>query len=295
MVQDTCNGGGSCTDNGFVADGSSCDDGNVCTTVDACIAGACAGGSPLDCNDGNVCTDDSCIPTSGCLSINNTAPCDDASACTIVDTCNAGVCVGQPPLECNDGNPCTQDSCDDLTGCINAEQPAALCLAGNSVQLTISDSSNNARDQIGWKWSRGAATSQADFGDPLMSTSYTLCVYDTAASVSSLAAWARVDPNAAWRDKSPRGWAYKDKSAAFDGIDKIKLKPGAAGRSKAQLRSKGVGTPTPLPVAVDRLFSLDPSVTVQLINSDGVCWTSEFSAADVRKNSEKKFKAKFKQ
>ena len=37
-----------------------------------------------------------------------------------------------------------------------------------------------ASDRMLWKWVYGAATSKADFGDPLSSTSYELCVFDGA-------------------------------------------------------------------------------------------------------------------
>ncbi len=97
-----------------------CDDGNACTTVDACSGGTCAGSVPPNCDDGNVCTDDSCDPVLGCQQVNNTAPCDDADACTTLDTCAAGTCVGGVPPDCDDGNVCTDDSCDSVLGCQNS-------------------------------------------------------------------------------------------------------------------------------------------------------------------------------
>jgi hypothetical protein len=49
-----------------------------------------------DCSDANVCTDDFVVLNAGCGHTNNTAPCDDASTCTVNDTCTGGVCVGTP-------------------------------------------------------------------------------------------------------------------------------------------------------------------------------------------------------
>jgi hypothetical protein len=72
---------------------ASCDDGDACTTADACSAGACVAGAPLDVDDGNLCTDDSCNPATGAVYTNNTASCDDGESCTEGDVCGGGVCL----------------------------------------------------------------------------------------------------------------------------------------------------------------------------------------------------------
>ncbi|NOX57884.1 MAG: hypothetical protein GXP29_03385, partial [Planctomycetes bacterium] len=84
-------------------------------TIDNC---GCV--SPVECDDGNPCTDDTCDAILGCLNTNNTDPCDDSDACTTIDTCSAGACVGSSPLDCDDSNACTDDSCDPGMGCVNA-------------------------------------------------------------------------------------------------------------------------------------------------------------------------------
>ncbi|MBM4354309.1 MAG: hypothetical protein FJ109_11020 [Deltaproteobacteria bacterium] len=101
-----------------VKDGTVCDDGNECTTGDKCTAGKCSGVG-IQCDDGNVCTDDKCALGIGCYYLNNTAPCDDGNKCTTVDVCSNKVCVGSIPPNCDDKNPCTNDSCDPLKGCVN--------------------------------------------------------------------------------------------------------------------------------------------------------------------------------
>lgn len=105
-------------------DGGACSDGNACTgTVqvpDACSAGDCVGGATLACDDGNTCTDDGCMAASGCVHQDNSAPCEDADACTVGGQCSGGDCVAGPALDCDDDNACTVDSCDALTGCVNA-------------------------------------------------------------------------------------------------------------------------------------------------------------------------------
>ncbi len=112
-------------------EGLPCDDGDPCTLDDACASGLCAGTAPANCNDGNPCTDDSCLPQSGCLHIQNSAPCNDADACTTGDLCVEGMCQGGGILSCNDGNPCTDDSCDPQKGCV-VQLNQAACDDGNA-------------------------------------------------------------------------------------------------------------------------------------------------------------------
>jgi len=49
--------------------------------------------------------------------------CDDNSACTIGESCAVGLCVGGTAPDCSDGDICTDDICDSVTGCSN---PPAL-------------------------------------------------------------------------------------------------------------------------------------------------------------------------
>jgi hypothetical protein len=50
--------------------------------------------------------------------------CDDGVPCT-VDTCDAGVCRHTPDdAQCDDGNVCTSDTCNAVTGCVNTFEDA---------------------------------------------------------------------------------------------------------------------------------------------------------------------------
>jgi hypothetical protein len=108
-----------------LANAAPCDDGSLCTTGDTCAAGSCAGGPALDVDDSNECTDDSCDPAIGAVNLANIAPCDDGSLCTTVDTCADGACQGGSPLDVDDANPCTDDSCDPATGAVYADNTAS--------------------------------------------------------------------------------------------------------------------------------------------------------------------------
>ncbi len=45
--------------------------------------------------------------------------CDDGSVCTVGETCQSGMCLGEP-VDCDDGDPCTDDGCDPDSGCTYA-------------------------------------------------------------------------------------------------------------------------------------------------------------------------------
>lgn len=59
-------------------------------------------------------TGPSCTLVVGCQS---GSPCNDGNACTTMDTCIAGQCMGGPPLACADSNICTDDACNPDSGC----------------------------------------------------------------------------------------------------------------------------------------------------------------------------------
>ncbi len=116
-----CEGVRGCTEDGL----SACDApeaaAEVCNGVDDNCNGLV---DENTCDDGNGCTTDVCAGEQGCEHTALTeGECLDGDACTVGDHCEAGVCVGLP-VDCDDGNPCTVDTCDGLGGCTNTPTPA---------------------------------------------------------------------------------------------------------------------------------------------------------------------------
>ena len=77
-------------------------------------------------NPTNVCQ--SCQPNrsnSSWSDVSNGTSCDDGDSCTAFDSCTAGACAGGTPAGCDDGNPCTTDSCDPALGCEHVTRPCA--------------------------------------------------------------------------------------------------------------------------------------------------------------------------
>jgi hypothetical protein len=137
-VSQVCDDKNSCTSDSCVAgtgcvfaplDTGACD-ATACQAAGTCSAGTCSGAAK-NCDDGNLCTSDSCDPVTGCQHTPNTAPCFDGSVCSENDQCQQGVCVPGIPLACEDGNPCTDDGCEQYTGCIFEAKPTGSSCGSN--------------------------------------------------------------------------------------------------------------------------------------------------------------------
>jgi hypothetical protein len=100
-----------------------CDDGSPARSCDGCSV-LC---QVEACDDANVCTVDDCDPERGCRStpVTDGTPCPDATVCNGEERCILGACVDGFPVDCDDGNPCTTDSCDLAAGC--RHQPIPGC------------------------------------------------------------------------------------------------------------------------------------------------------------------------
>jgi len=168
-----------------------------------------------------------------------------------------------------------------------ANGPVAGCrrpVRSAASSLKVKNLSLDASDRFTWKWSAGAATTKADFGTPLTTTTYQLCVYDAAGDTIARASappGGTCNGRPCWRETTSQ-FAYKSRDRQPNGRPrssvKLKLRPGPSGKAKIQLQGRGV--------ALD-LASLPASqpVTVQLKNSAGTCWEAVFGAPAQRNDS----------
>ena len=144
-AQDQCHAAGSCNpstgacSNPALADGAACNDGNACTQADTCQAGACVGKNPVVCTAQDPChAVGACDPSTGTCSnpAANGASCDDGNACTQVDVCQAGACVGGNPVACTPLDGChLAGTCAPATGaCSNPTAPDGTACPGGTCQ-----------------------------------------------------------------------------------------------------------------------------------------------------------------
>ncbi|MBT9556014.1 MAG: hypothetical protein IV100_08300 [Myxococcales bacterium] len=113
-----------------------CDDGNPCTIADACITGSlcrgtlapgCTCETKADCaffEDGDACNGTLVCDDGECtIDPNTVVACPyDGVGCKTDWICKpeTGQCIGTP-LSCDDDDPCTQDACDSILGCMNTQ------------------------------------------------------------------------------------------------------------------------------------------------------------------------------
>jgi len=244
------------------------------------IPGAFCGDGILDlgeeCDDGNKASGDCCSPTCQLdaegTSCANDDVCDGAEACD-----GAGTCLSGPPLNCDDGDLCTQDLCDPVDGCQSTEGPATVCLTPGRAKIDIVDKPDDSKDKLNWRWLKGEETLLGDFGQPNTSTDYALCIYDGVSGNPVLKSTLVAPPGASWSIAGSNGFKYRDRLALADGLKNIVLKAGPLGKAKVIVKAKGLNLPTPIPVGPSAFFEQNPNVIVQLVNSAGLCWTTEFA------------------
>jgi len=203
------------------------------------------------------------------------------------DACGSGTLSGAE--QCDDGNTGGGDGC-------SASCALELCdpvPRGDCRQSTAPGKGllklKAGKGSLAWKLLKGEATALADLGDPLATASYALCVYDASGAPQPLRLFAM--PAAGdclgrpcWDAKGTRGFAYKDKAFTPDGVLKLDLGAGDAG--KAKMSAKGKGSLLRLPA-----LPLAPPVTAQLVSGEtGACWSATYSAPS--RNDAEQFKAK---
>ncbi len=116
---DSCNPATGCL-NTPLANNTSCSDGDVCNGPETCQGGLCTPGTPPNCADASPCTIDSCDSLAGhCVytPVANGTPCADTNVCNGSESCQGGLCAPGTALDCSDGNDCTADTCNPLSGC----------------------------------------------------------------------------------------------------------------------------------------------------------------------------------
>ncbi|HOU91499.1 MAG TPA: hypothetical protein PLU22_10675, partial [Polyangiaceae bacterium] len=111
-----------------LADGTPCADADLCDGAETCQGAVCAAGPPVSVDDGDPCTDDACDPATGAVTHPFAAAgtaCPDLDLCDGAEACDGqGACVAGPPLDVDDDDPGTIDTCDPLLGPVHRQSAA---------------------------------------------------------------------------------------------------------------------------------------------------------------------------
>jgi hypothetical protein len=140
---------------------------------------------------------------------------------------------------------------------------------------------------VSWRWRSQNRIPLTSLGDPTTTTSYSLCVYDSA--TPQLIMELRVpaggichNGHPCWKNRGVRGFRYFDRDRKSDGVVRLFLrtKPYTP-RSDLKLVARGDGVPLPA-------LPLNPPVLAQLIKSDGPeCWDATYSAPALTNNAKR--------
>ena len=134
---DTCDGAGVCLDN-HVEPGSACGDGesSECSAPDTCdAAGAClpnhaAAGSECGAGSASECDNpDICDGAGACSAelVEDGTECVGPDACVSSSECAAGSCEPISAVDCDDGDPCTADACEEDGSCSHVDIDTPEC------------------------------------------------------------------------------------------------------------------------------------------------------------------------
>lgn len=141
------------------------------TAPSLCVGGVCTSGGTASCDDGKSCTTDTCSPTTGCTNqpvagkcligdacyeANQNAPSDLCRTCAPSATQTAW--TNKP---CDDGKPCTADSCNPTTGCTNV-LAGGFCLINGTCHTEGQANPGNECQVCASSTSKTSWTSQTD-------------------------------------------------------------------------------------------------------------------------------------
>ena len=155
--------------------------------------------------------------------------------------------------------------------------------------FSFRERSNPVQSTLLWKLVRGGEADPDAFGDPTETDSYSVCVYDGSARPQPLVEGAVPADGACGKARCwtpfPGGrFDYVDYLHDVNGVELIRVTPGAAGRSRAQVFGRGQRLTLPdLPLVAP--------VVVQLQVANGDCWSATY-AGRILRNADGTFKAK---
>jgi hypothetical protein len=173
-------------------------------------------------------------------------------------------------------------------------EPAPLpsCVQGFAAGSLLIKETAAEKEKLIAKLVKGPAASQLDFGNPLRppcgTSAYALCVYDDQGTLAvSLAvdrAGHRCGGGAAmcWSAKGGeppfgKGYAYGDAERTSDGIKKLSLRAGTAGKTKILLKARNQPGQAHMPTGLAAALAGTGSATMQLVSSDAACFTLDLT------------------
>jgi hypothetical protein len=143
-------------------------------------------------------------------------------------------------------------------------------------------------DLLAWKW-RWPSGQPANFGNPIMTDDYALCVYDAADALvlrSDAPAGAICSGASCWAAKPGGSFVYRDPSGTPSGLVRLLLKTKPTGGAKLGLKGRGANLGVPSPA------ELDLPLRTQLHAGGSRCFEAAFAPVQVQRQDATQLKAK---
>jgi hypothetical protein len=152
--------------------------------------------------------------------------------------------------------------------------PAAGCIAPAKAVLLVNEKKAGKEKLKVVLTKLQAAVTPSQFGDPVTgSTSYKVCIYasnDLKGQYTVARAGDICGNRSCWSALSGKGYKYSDKSTAADGILKMKLSGGDAGKGKIKIIGKN--NASTMPTGVAAVLQNETNATVRVLTSDASCF-----------------------
>ncbi len=182
--------------------------------------------------------------------------------------------------QCDDGNVASGDGCSatcHLEGCPAMPQSGCIHARAHGASVTLKNVANDAADSLSWTY-HGGATPVAALGNPVTTTGYLFCVYDSSGAPQPRIALAAPNDGMCrgkpcWKGVS--SFNYLDLLMTPDGLRQVMLRAG----SSSHLVFKGKGAHLFEHASTPPFLPLTLPVRMQVANSIGTCWDSVFSSA----------------
>jgi hypothetical protein len=163
-----------------------------------------------------------------------------------------------------------------------APAPTAPCTASGQSKLSVNEKSAGKEKLKAQIQKLVPALAATDFGDPVIgTTNYALCIYDGSNALKGELSIVKGGENCGtdpcWEGVKTTGYKYKDKDLTADGVQKIQLSGGDAGKGKVSVSAKNTSSANNMPVGIAAALNGATHATVQLLDSSGHCYGATLS------------------
>ncbi len=205
----------------------------------------------------------------------------DTAGCAVVDSAGTTIVAWHSTDELEEGIGTDQDIhfSRAVNDCPSAPLPGCIASTASGKDKIQLKNPLGEKDVLVWSLRKGDETLAGDVGDPTATSDYAFCLFDDKSGgvqlvmEKDMAAAAQCKGKACWSAING-GYRYSDGRNEHGTIKSLKIKAGAAGKTKIKLKGKGITLGSPV-----MPFELSPSMTAQLLNLEtGSCWESLFSA-----------------